>query len=391
MRRSLRVLCVVRVDRAEEAATRAARGRLWYHRPMRHLWFIVPLILCVAGGARANIGSFGDNGAGLVPLASKEIELVSERVHIGMRGRDRVTVDSTFVLRNTAAGSRKVQVGFPFFAWKSKLVMGRVAVPNGLSENRAGHMAWRFKARVRGRPVKPALRPLEATMERSILRGPHVAYLWGVTFSPGEEVTVRCTYITGITPGAEPAIDRVRYNLRAGTLWKGGATGRARLVFAPGRPFRTCDRFDDEIMTFAGSFPPMVRKNRPYPGGSSQAGAGKKMKLVWDLRDFKPGYDLTICFHDADKFRTLYRQKIAWEAKEAAQLDAAARARLRRDYLATRGQVFKDRALGKVYANKWWYEPDRTFSRKKLTPDEAAVMGALEGRKLGRGAGKQKR
>ncbi|MEZ4265737.1 MAG: YARHG domain-containing protein [Myxococcota bacterium] len=324
---------------------------------------VIAALLALASPALANDGIYGGSGSLPMPLTSTEVAMIEEHVVLRWDAKHRAwNVTCDFVFENTSAEPVSLTIGFPFPVVDPDA--GDTSAPDGQPQPEAGRpLVWKFRTQVDGR----AVRAREArTITNPAL--PDVsydfAYLWDMTFPPGRRVKVRNSYQHGISAVAD-GTQWAAYALKTGTLWKGGRIGRSRIeVITQGPRLAVCPAEMGGLQT------------QILPAGATVRTTAREIEVAWDLTDFEPRDDLSVCFVDLDAVA----QMSFWEL-EQADLSTMSREELRllrnRIY-AARGYVFRDADLAAHFAKQWWYRPDPKFKARKLQPEERALVARIK-------------
>lgn len=320
--------------------------------------------LALAPASFANDGVYGGSGVDPMPLTTSDVRMVEEHVVLrydSKRAAWDVTCDFTF--ENTSKEPVTLTVGFPF-PIVSEEEEENTATPAGKPEAKPGRpLVWDFETTVGGKKV-----PVRETKTLTNTKIPDVsytfAYLWEVTFKPGERVAIRNTYTHGENAVSDGTV-YANYVLKTGTLWKGGKIGRSRLeVHMPGARHTLCsgDRLHEPSAVL--------------PAGGKTTIDGKGISILWDLKDFAPSDDINVCYVDLDAVAG----RLFWELKETdlSKLSVDELRALRNRVYAIRGYVFKKKDMADLFAREWWYRPNPDYSAKSLTSEERAFVAKIQ-------------
>lgn len=315
--------------------------------------------------ASANDGVFGGNGVHPMPISTSDVRMVDEIVKLRLDPKAKAwNVDCSFIFENTSDQTVTLTVGFPFPTYFAD--GGDVATPAEVREPKPNEpLVWDFKTFVRGKAVRakrsktevnPAIRAQEYEF----------AYLWDVTFAPGEQVHIRNTYRHGISE-VVGGLTYAHYVLRTGGLWKTGKIGHARLsVQVPGHRMTLCPK------ELAGEAPIsipglVVSPLHDEPG----------LEVHGSLHEFEPKQDLSICFQNLDAYAQMQfytgLEGDDYAGKSADELRLA-----RNTVYALHGYTFKDPKLQAHFAQQWWYRPNPDFGPKKLSQEERDFIARIK-------------
>lgn len=324
---------------------------------------LLALTLALAPTARANDGVYGGSGTLPMPLTTTEVAMVEEHVVLRWDAKLRAwNVTCDFVFENTSAEPVALTVGFPFPVVDRD--GGDVSAPEGQPAPAPDRpLVWNFRTQVDGR----AVRAREArTITNPAL--PDVsydfAYLWDITFPPKRRVAVRNTYQHGISAVAD-GTQWAAYALKTGSLWKGGRIGRSRIEVIVNHPRLALCPPD-----YGGG------AGRVLPAGGVARRTAKGVEVAWDLTDFEPKDDVSVCLMDLD----VYAQMAFWELEQGdlSTMDRAALRLARNSVYAAHGYRFRDRDLAAHFAQQWWYRPNPKFKASKLSPEERALIARIK-------------
>ena len=335
------------------------------HRIIRALCAaaLLALTLAAPAPAHANDGVYGGSGANPMPLTTSDVRMVEEHVVLRFdkkRAAWAVTCDFTF--ENTSKDPVTLTVGFPFPVVDEESA-GNVAVPAGKPEVAPGSpLVWEFQTLVGGKKV-----PVRETRTLTNPALPDVsyefAYLWEVTFKPGERVDIRNTYLHGVSEVSNGTA-YAHYALMTGTLWAGGKIGRSRLeVHMPGARHLLCA---GDRLTEPSAF---------TPAGGTVTMDGKGLSIMWDLKDFRPTQDLDVCYTELDSVR--HGEFWEFQSTDLAKATDEELRLLRNKVYALHGYIFKTKDMKEAFAKYWWYRENPEYSVKSLSSDEQAFVAQV--------------
>ncbi|TVQ94316.1 MAG: YARHG domain-containing protein [Deltaproteobacteria bacterium] len=317
--------------------------------------------------ALANDGAFGGLGVHPMPLDNTEIRMVDEIVTLRLDPKiEAWDARASFVFENTAHEPVTVTIGFPFPVVDPNT---ELVVPKGVTPPKANDpLVWAFKTQVRGEKVNARRGQVIANPEKPGLDYTF-AYLFDVTFAPGERVHIENAYRHGVST-VVGGLKYANYVVRSGTTWKGGNIGHARLNVEV-----TTDRWVP--------CPPSESGERGFarPDGAAVSPLHGEPGFVvhWSLADFAPTEDVQVCFVDLDVYRQMRLYSDLAE-REIGALDTAALRTLRDEVFALRGHVFLDHDLRDHFNAQWWYRPDPTFRPKEFSDDEKLLVESIRER-----------
>lgn len=209
------------------------------------------LIVCgTAGADSATVYSYTD-GRTVAPLESTEITMVAETVMVTPEGGSytewepqMVRVDCVFHFLNTGEEPVTAEVGFPFEAFVRGNYYSRPywnpegtieqdiaeAISQGIPPDSLVPASLSFSATVDGAQVPVRYRYGELDPENRLAFWPMWA-VWDMTFPPGRDVALRCSYGTAFSEHSYDKFDYgFTYITRTGALWE-GPIGTALVTF----------------------------------------------------------------------------------------------------------------------------------------------------------------
>ncbi len=323
---------------------------------------LLAAIVALTPVARANDGVYGGSGTLPMPLTTTEVAMVEEHVVLRWDAKRKAwNVRCDFVFENTSDQPVALTVGFPFPVVDRD--GGDVSAPEGERPPEPDRpLVYGFRTLVDGRAVR--------TREARTITNPALpdvsydfAYLWDITFPPKQRVRVRNTYQHGISAVAD-GTQWAAYALKTGSLWKGGRIGRSRIeVIADDPRLALCPP------DYGGGMGSLL------PAGGVARSTPKGVEVRWDLTDFEPKDDVSVCLMDLDQ----YAQTIFWELeqRDLSTMDLAGLRRARNTVYAAHGYRFRDRDLAAHFAQQWWYRPNPKFRASQLSPEERALIARI--------------
>ncbi len=321
------------------------------------------------GAASANDTSFGGEGATLLPIENHEIAMVDE--HIVIEGMPDKRPDfpklkgwkttCTFHFRNDSSSPQTITMGFPF--------------PRPIDVDREGTQLEELDAKMKKVFLTPMIAKFTTKVRNVDVKSKEIeikdpsspyrnAWVWDVTFAPGETVEVVNTYEHEASGNSEYE-QEITYVLRTGKNWKGGKIGRSLLEVKPNLDF----------YPVPGE---LAAEYEVQPKGARIEADGAFKKVIWDLKDFEPKSDLRIRFIPAEDF-VKYRMEST--LPEVVEPDGSCKELriLRNALYAWFGYSFKNADLKKHFEKQWWYKADPGFDLQKLSDlDRRALTGAAK-------------
>ncbi len=312
--------------------------------------------------AQAMDGTLAPMGVAPFPIENNNVTLIDEQIVFeGVPTEDGLIsvwkAHCTFHFKNETAVPQKVTMGVPFernFEFDLENYSDATEEEiKALPQANAAHLLPTipsFKAKVRGADVK--LKEIRFDHKETKF---HNAWVWEVTFAPGETVEV----INSFEHGSDSAegLWGVGYGLMTGKSWKGGKIGRLQLEVRPNVEFIKGDLREELV---------------GHPKGARVVTDGKFRKAVWDLKDFVPDADSDLYFGFY-----LLKDWLSWQLeRELGVIPLSAVGEksceqlriLRNSVYAWYGYPFKSADLKAYFSKKSWYTEDPKFDIKKLSP-----------------------
>ncbi len=324
-------------------------------------------LMLTFGAAQANDSTFGGTGATLLPIKNTNISMMDEHIVIdgvptsqGPMGHWKTTC--TLHFKNETKEKQTITMGFPFMRTMDivtdlpELTPAQVkALP---PTERAPYLApfiKSFTTKVRGAAVK------SKEIDIKDKRSPYGhAWVWDVTFEPGETVEVVNTYEHDNSGDVE-GHDWIDYILLTGKNWKDGKIGRSLLEVRPHTEF----------------FPEVIEGIDGFdakPGGARIVEDGAFRKVIWDLKDFAPDSDLHVSFITG---KNLLKMQLQNPEILIASMDGQSCERLRQNrnaFYAWLGYPFKNADLKAYFSKKPWYQENASFDFSKLSKTNQEVL-----------------
>ncbi len=327
--------------------------------------FIVTLMLLVTTPVLANDAAFGGSGANLMPLKNTDVAMVHEKIVMQAEGEGTAwDVRVTFTFKNTSNKPVELTMGFPFPVHEEE---SEVNPPKGEKAPKLNApLVWKFTTQVRGKKVKPKRVKIEHNEKLGLYYG--FAYVWPVKFKPGEEIKVVNTYRTGVTV-TSVGTSHGDYVLKTGALWKGGKIGRSEIEVHG--PKRHVPCYDDR---YGATTVPSGAKATKNADGTTT--------FRWDLRDFAPTDDLSVCYLDLQANRHMEFYQL--QDLDLSKLNKTELRIARNTVFALHGYKFKSKDLAAHFAKKPWYVVNPKFKNSDLSADErdfVKEVSALERKK----------
>jgi hypothetical protein len=337
-------------------------------KPILKCW----LLLCLMGATPcvvANDTSFGGSGASPFPMQNATIEMLNEKITIvgqglnqeGAKGRWDFSCDFTF--KNTTNNDVKLRVGFPFPVSNEE---SNFAIPEGFSNKMGGALVYDFSVTIDGKAVEAQQQKISPNHEKGLNYDD--AYLWDMQFQPLQTIKVHHQYVTGATFDVM-GFNWVSYVLKTGGLWKGEKIGHTIVEVIPNTPTRMCSELD-----------PKSEYLIPTPKGVTTVGEGKERHYRWDLQEFSPKEDVSLCLQTGKNYvhyRIVYPivyPEYNFNSFALNKMSAMELKRLRNTIFAQYGRVFKDPQLQAYFDKEWWYEPNPHFTDAMLTDEDKKAL-----------------
>lgn len=373
--------------------------------------------------ARADVGVFTGTGQNLRQISTAHIQLVSIDVTITpVRGRfmfdgtvpglDQVEYDCKFVLRNLKDAPCEVKAGFPLdsqFAHPAEARRGEsvdwVSAYSFIArdeettyhprvgwwkhkdaEDSVGMLTWPMKFEPRQtRLLKvqyrlPMSESLAATSKRGTDSGPS-----NETGNPWLDSSL----LTGCL------VEFAGYTTETGSSWAGNVE-RASFRLSTAQFERYLDQralydclppgvLDDEseldddkasMRSVVSRHVWWYREIKPEGWRATEDG------VQWDYKDFKPKDPIGIRYY-LTFFPRVPGEVDAWiddlcKAVPDRKMSPDDLAMIRQVFLATYGQEPKDDAVRKFAEDQAWFRPRKDFSLSNLTPDQRAILTAID-------------
>ncbi|STX28605.1 Uncharacterised protein [Legionella beliardensis] len=326
-------------------------------------------LLSLTMAAQANDTAVGGSGASPYPVEQPNIKMVAEKIIItgqdlnkeNMRGA--WDYDCSFVFKNTLNQPISLQMGFPF-PINDKETM--VAIPAGQHSKPGDALVYNFTARANNKLLPVKRQKITANIEKDLFY--RDAYIWKFTFSPLETVAIKHNYETGATFDVM-GFHFVSYVLKTGKLWQGGRIGRTEIEVIPNTPTRLCSEVNKD-----------AQYTKPKPKGIKIIGKGKNRRYVWNLKNFAPTEDLSLCLQTGKNY-IRYRVIYPLLQEDLSRLHAMTKEQLaliRNTIYAQYGRVFDTPKLQAYFKRQWWYEPNAHYSDNLLTPEDQKLLSVIK-------------
>lgn len=328
--------------------------------------------------ANANDTAFGGSGASPMPIDQPNIKMVAETIVITGQGLNKddmggswhFTCDFTF--KNLLDKSLTIKMGFPFPVHDE---FGNFAVPTGRHLKRGDALVYDFLVTIDGQVIQTQRRKIKANQDKGLFYKD--AYLWNMKFLPLQTVKIHHNYTTGATFDVM-GFHWVSYVLKTGGLWKDGRIGHTYLEVIPNTPTRLCSELD-----------PKEQYLKPTPPGIKIHGQGKMRQYSWDLKNFHPKDDLSLCLQTG---RNYVRYKIIYPILQLRednginlqQMTVSQLKMLKNTIYAQYGRQFQSSKLQEFFDQQWWYESNPNYSDSLLTVEDKkalAIIQQMESRK----------
>lgn len=237
------------------------------------VWLIAGALVVEASPARANGAEIGFDAGGIVPLRSRDIQLVSERVEVPVSGGQ---VRCQYVLRNLASTPVRITMGF-------------VTNPPLTREGAAYSIRYggaRLQVSCHGASVPIRVEPLVGERWTAFVPSPPDSLpVWEVSFGPSEEVPLVISYWASPSGGCDgrDCGSSMTYHAAAAGLWAGLVDSASiRFTFSHADSVRTAMRGNTSHLRVAVAPEGFIRDGET---------------IRWDLRDWEPEQDFTVSLH----------------------------------------------------------------------------------------------
>lgn len=371
---------------------------------------ILVLLLVFPRQSAADGAQVKQGAGGVFPLSNRDIQMVWETIDVTslqagpMSDDSTLAVTVTYLFRNRTGQAVALDMGFPITWDQAEFYSQGSGCMNRSTESAVSD----FVVTVDGAEVKAAPRPGRKKIRTGCLkdqtyaqeqerdeqeskRGPwyHEFYVWPVSFAPHQEHTIVNRYRYN-TFTKDRAYDwrQFEYVLKTGALWRGaiervtirvhfgdrvwvGKLGGYSEVDSQMQPGGRLDSFEADPFKFVmdvSSVTPAGARAARLPDGSSE--------LRWDLRNYKPGENISIHYLTARSAREQVKEAI--ERIDLAKASQVTLTRARDTLLALYGCEFADPKVQGRFAVKGWYIVDRQSSRERAAKDP--LLQALEAR-----------
>lgn len=318
----------------------------------------------------ANDTAFGGSGSLPIPISQPDIQMVNERIIISGRKLNHAAMNGswnyhcTFTFQNTRNEAVAITMGFPF---PVNTGMSEVALPDKRQSSEGKALVYDFKVKIDNQPVTAKPQKIAANPDKGLYY--EDAYLWDMTFSPLQTVTIQHDYETGATYDVM-GFHWVSYVLKTGSLWQNNTIGHTTLEVIPNTPTRLCSEID-----------PKSDYLQPTPPGMTITGEGKTRKYSWNLSHFNPSDDLSLCLYTGKSY-VRYQIILPYLQDEHA-LDKLRRLSpqqlriLRNTVFAQYGRVFTSPKLRQYFEKQWWYEANPNFDIRELNQEDRQLLALL--------------
>lgn len=338
---------------------------------MRLRSLLVLLLSVLSVSVRANDMALGGSGGSPYPVKQQQVSMQSE--HIVIRGVNLLSayqkrfwrVNCRYVFKNHSNQPLFLQVGFPFSVINKGYL---AAVPPAKKAVDGRSLIYDFTTTVNQKSVPVRVMALSPSISIDKELNYDKAYVFRLPLEPNKSVVVRHHYTTGVTHHPTNTLG-AHYILQTGRLWRGAVIQHAVFDVIPGIKSRLCS----ELVT---SPHPNIM---PKPEGLQVKGRGVHRFYHWDLHNFKPRNNLSICLQTAQSFvhqryvlplnaPDEFKPTLIWRYNRA-QLQFILAA-----IQAQYGKVFKDAAIQKRLQQQWWYSSRADYSQSRLDEQDKRAM-----------------
>lgn len=333
--------------------------------------YMALILVFFSDGLLANDTAFGGEGSLPIPISQPNIKMVNEVIIIKgkdlnssqMNGSWHYSCDFRF--KNTLNKALNVSMGFPFPVYNEE--SSEPAVPEGQKISHGSALVYDFQVLVDGKSVPSHKEKIASNVDKGLHY--NEAYLWNTTFPPLATIHIHHDYYTGATFDVM-GYHWVAYVLKTGALWHNKTIGHTQLEVVPGTPTRLCSEIEKKADYL-----------KTTPAGMEIKGSGKDRKYVWDLTQFHPTEDLSLCLFTPKSFvryKMIYPLINSENAiKDLSSLNPSQLRILRNTIFAQYGRHFDSPDLQNYFNKQWWYEPDPNYSDSMLNTEDKKVLSLI--------------
>lgn len=380
---------------------------------------VVVGVLIFASLVRGDAGVFTGNGQNLRQISTQSVQLLSIDVTItpgrgrylfdgGVAGMDQVEYSCRFVLKNLTKEPCEVQVGFPIDSQFAKFPPA--------PQEKEDPQSWVLEYSFIARDEKATYHVDYTRLEPKSREDPYSAiFAWKMNFGPEETKTLAVQYripmsmmaattdrrqLAGDWTGKPPRrwisilgncmMEVVGYTTETGSTWAGNVERGSFTFLSEGfEQYLTQRGFEEDSPLTAqyaekkkAMFP--VQKNWWYRDVQPEGWKPVKGGVRWEYTDFKPKDPITVRYFST-QFPRSADEVNAWvdavltrirKGKESPN-DLAC---LHDILLATYGQEPQNDLAKTFVETQIWYHPSKDFNLSQLTPDQQAILQALDRR-----------
>ncbi len=350
----------------------------------KHILLLILMLVSTAHYVYADDTAFGGEGAVPMPIEQGNVKMVAEKVIIhgidlpnpNLKGK--WIFDCLYTFQNMTSNPLQFTMGFPFPVNNEE--MGEITVPAGFKVKLGSPLVYDFKVAIDNKPIDTQFTKISANTLKDLYYTD--AYKWTVSFKPNQLLNITHHYITGVTYDVM-AHHWVRFVLRTGGLWQTGIIGHAQLEVIPDTPTRLCATIDKQ---YADSY-------QSTPKGMKIVGSGATRKYIWDLHQFRPTEDLSLCLVTGQDFvKSTVILPIIYDINNAVKnlsTNSCATLKLMRNTIyAQYGKKFDNEDLQTHFNKQWWYQSNATYSDKLLTQEDLKVIAAISKAESSKGCDK---
>lgn len=337
----------------------------------REVMMIALILATYSSGVSANDTAFGGDGSLPIPISQPDITMVNEVILINGKNLNNSDMNGSwyyscdFKFKNTLNKALNVSMGFPFPVYNEEST--NVALPEGQKIGQGNALVYDFQVLVDGKVTSSHKEKIAPNQDKGLYYDE--AYLWSTTFPALATVNIHHDYYTGATFDVM-GYHWVAYVLKTGALWHKNTIGHTRLEVIPNTPTRLCSEIDGAADYLKAT-----------PAGVNIRGSGAKRKYVWDLAQFKPTDDLSLCLFTPKNY---IRYKMIYPTlnsehplKDLSRLSPSELRILRNTVFAQYGRHFNDPELQNYFSKQWWYEPDPAYSDEMLTAEDKKILALI--------------
>lgn len=328
-------------------------------------------LFLVQQNGSANDTAVGGEGSLPIPISQPNIEMFSETIKISGKNLNSPSMtgswyyDCDFTFKNTSGKALDIAMAFPFPVNSGE---SDIALPAGQKFIVGKALVYDFIVTVNGKKVSASRRTIAPNQEKGLYYND--AYFWQAQFPAESTVNIHHEYFTGATHDVM-GYNWVNYVLKTGALWQHNTIGHTVLEVTPNTPTRLCYEVDTDTDVI-----------KPKPEGMQIIGDGADRNYVWDLKQFQPTEDMSLCLFTGVSYvrnKIIYKWLNTNDALNLlARLSSKERRLLRNTVFAQYGRSFDSADLQSYFKQQWWYVPNPDYSDLLLTEDDKKLLKLIK-------------